>query len=468
MGRCVMAGCDFGFARPTVGGYCVGEGKGTSPQDLGDSAFDNIVDSAAEAAASTVKALGSAWASIESPDLGADSGPVEFLRGSTVWFTSFTAVLCLLIAAGHIAWQRRSEPGKQALQGLLNLVVVSSAGVAAANLLTVAGDRFSVWIIDRSTGCRQISPDGEPVEQCVSEFDKRVSAMLALGDADSSFLVLIMSVLVIAASVAQIALLIVRVALLVILAGTLPLSAAASSTPAGRAWFRKSVGWLLAFVLYKPAAAIVYAAAFSMPGTEGDGEGSEIISMVSGVVLLVLACFTLPALLRLAAPVAQTALSGTGRGSTSRADSGDRPSATGAQTVPQLRGLAAGRPVSGATLSMDRPEATGARGAPGSAAVRRPAHGAGGTPHVPPGGEHTTATIAERARHPHPSAVRNRPGEQPSAEQDGSGKELLPSAPATTRDRLATDGQTTDRQTTDLQTTHPHHDDQQRESRGSD
>ncbi|MBQ0862781.1 hypothetical protein ACH4RA_21315 [Streptomyces smyrnaeus] len=455
-----MAGCDFGFVRPTVGGYCVGEGQGTSPKDLGDSAFDNIVDSAAEAAASTVKALGSAWTQIESPRLSGDSGPVAFLTGSTLWFTSFTAVLCLLVAAGHIAWQRRSEPGRQALQGLLNLVVVSSAGVAAVNLLTVAGDKFSVWIIDRSTGCRQISPDGEPVEQCVTEFDNRVSAMLALGDTDSSFLVLIMSLLVIGGSLVQIALMIVRVALLVILAGTLPLSAAASSTPAGRAWFRKSVGWLLAFVLYKPTAAIVYAAAFSMSGTARDGAGNEIISMVSGVVLLVLACFTLPALLRLAAPVAQTTLAGIGGGSRSRTDSGGEVVATGAQTVPQLRGLAAGRAVFGATAGRDRVEATGAHGTPGRAAGgHRSAYGAD-VSHTPSGGESTVATVGERARQTHPVAARNGPGDRRHP-ADPAAEELIPAAPTGPADGEQTPA-------APVPTTHRHHDDQQGESRGSD
>uniref|UniRef100_UPI004056D4AE hypothetical protein n=1 Tax=Streptomyces olivaceus TaxID=47716 RepID=UPI004056D4AE len=335
-----MAGCDFGWVSPTVGGYCVGDGAGTAHTDLGDNAFDDIAESAAQAASTTVKALGSAWMNLGSPDLSDESGPVAFLRGSTLWFTSFAAVLCLLVAAGHIAWQRRGEPARQALQGLLNLVVVSSAGVATVNLLTVAGDRFSVWIIDRSTGCRQISATGEPVASCVAEFDKRTSAMLALGEADSSFLVLIMAMLVITGSVAQIALMIVRMAMLVILTGTLPLAAAASGTAGGRVWFRKSVGWLLAFVLYKPAAAVVYAAAFSMTGQDQD---NEVVSMVSGVVLIVLACFTLPALMRCAAPVVQATVSGTSRaGKASAGAGGPAAAATGALSVPHLRGLAAG------------------------------------------------------------------------------------------------------------------------------
>ncbi|MEV0778426.1 hypothetical protein [Streptomyces sp. NPDC050428] len=375
-----MAGCDFGWVTPSVGGYCVGDGAGTVPSDLGDSAFDDIAESAAKAASTTVKALGSAWMNLGTPDLTDDAGPVAFLQGSTLWFTSFTAVLCLLVAAGQLAWQRRGDSARQALQGLLNLVMVSSVGVAAVALLTSAGDKFSVWIIDRSTGCRQISATGEPVAQCVGEFEKRTSAMLALGGADSSFLVLIMAVLVITGTVAQIALMIVRMAMLVILTGTLPLAAAASSTPAGRVWFRKSVGWLLAFVLYKPAAAVVYAAAFSLSGQKQD---NEVVSMVSGVVLIVLACFTLPALMRFAAPVVQAAVSGTSRTAKESAGSGGpAAAATGALPVPHLRSLATGRSVAGAAVS---PEATGAR--TGS----RTARGAVGARGVPDGDRATGA-----------------------------------------------------------------------------
>ncbi|MFE9685383.1 hypothetical protein [Streptomyces sp. NPDC006285] len=369
-----MAGCDFGWVAPSVGGYCVGNGTGTAPDDLGGSAFDDIAESAAKAASTTVKALGSAWMDLGSPDLNDEAGPVAFLRGSTLWVTSFTAVLCLLIAAGQLAWQRRGEPARQALQGLLNLVIVSSVGVAMVGLLTSAGDKFSVWIIDRSTGCRQISAAGEPVAQCVAEFEKRTSAMLALGGTDSSFLVMVMAVLVITGTVAQIALMIVRMAMLIILTGTLPLAAAASSTPAGRLWFRRSVGWLLAFVLYKPAAAVVYAAAFSITGQKQD---NEVVSMVSGVVLIVLACFTLPALMRFAAPVVQAAVSGAGRAArASAAGGGDAPAAvgTGALPVPHLRSLATGRSVAGAAVS---PDATGARFRP--TAITRGAGGAHGT-----------------------------------------------------------------------------------------
>ncbi|MCF3960250.1 hypothetical protein [Streptomyces fuscigenes] len=437
-----MAGCDFGFVAPTVGGYCVGDGRGTAPTDLGNSGFDAIAESAAQAASTTVKALGGAWMNLGGADLSAAGGPVAFLRGSTLWLTTFTAVLCLLVAAGHLAWQRRSEPARQALQGLLGLVVASSAGVAVVNLLTVAGDRFGVWIIDRSTGCRQISPAGEPVAECVAEFDKRTSAMLALGGTDSSFLVLFMALLVVVASVAQIALVVTRTAMLVILTGTLPLTAAAGTTPTGRILFRRSLGWLFAFILYKPAAAVVYAAAFAMAGRQRDD--NQVVSMVSGVVLIVLSCFTLPALLRFAAPVMQAAVSGARRAAGSAQGRGEAAPVTGALPVPHLRGLAAGRSVSGAALGPVRTTG-GARHAPVAARSHTAADGAARAPGTDSGRD--TPEGGSRAGRP-----------EPTHEQAGTATE---SARPGAGGSPAGDHHADDHQTGDPAAPRPHTDDQE-------
>ena len=60
-----------------------------------------------------------------------------------------------------------------------------------------------------------------------------------------------------------------RQAALVILAGVLPLAAAGSVAPMTRTWIRKVTAWMLALIFYKPAAAAVYAAAFTMIGSGG-------------------------------------------------------------------------------------------------------------------------------------------------------------------------------------------------------
>ncbi|WP_329468702.1 hypothetical protein [Streptomyces sp. NBC_01431] len=326
----------------------------------GDSAFDSIVGSFSDGAGWIVKELTTGWLGLPSPHLDPDSqtGPVWFLRDSTAWLTSAIAVLCLLIAAGRMVWERKSEPAKTAAAGLLRLVVVSGASVGAINLLSKASDSFSIWIVNRSTGC---SAADQASSHCVDMFGQRVLALTAFGgtSAAGQGLILLLALLIMISSLIQIAFVLVRNAMIIVLAGTLPLSAAASSTEAGKAWFSKSTGWLLAFVLYKPAAAIVYAAAFA---SIGQTKTSDIFTQISGVVLLLLAAFTLPAMMKFVMPMVAATSGGTSAGA-AVAGAGQA-IATGAIAIKSLgaskaaagtTGAAKGGQTSGAQLPPNRP-----------------------------------------------------------------------------------------------------------------
>jgi hypothetical protein len=78
-----------------------------------------------------------------------------------------------------------------------------------------------------------------------------------------------------------------------ILAGVLPLAAAGSLAPLTRPWVRKIISWMLALIWYKPAAAAVYAVAFTMIGS-----GKSPRTVLMGFVMLVLSVLTLPALMK--------------------------------------------------------------------------------------------------------------------------------------------------------------------------
>jgi hypothetical protein len=65
------------------------------------------------------------------------------------------------------------------------------------------------------------------------------------------------------------------------------------------------VAWLAAFTLYKPVAALIYATAFRMVGRD-----QAPTTVVSGVFLMVLAIFALPALLRFLVPATTAMASG--------------------------------------------------------------------------------------------------------------------------------------------------------------
>jgi hypothetical protein len=62
-------------------------------------------------------------------------------------------------------------------------------------------------------------------------------------------LVIVLGLIASLAAFVQIVLMVARSGMLVILAGILPISAAATNTEMGKGWFRKCVGWLVAFLL---------------------------------------------------------------------------------------------------------------------------------------------------------------------------------------------------------------------------
>ena len=90
-----------------------------------------------------------------------------------------------------------------------------------------------------------------------------------LGGGAAPAVVLIFGVIAIIFALVQAVLMLFRQAALIILAGALPLAAAGAIAPMTRTWVRKVTAWMLALICYKPAAAAVYAAAFTMIGSGG-------------------------------------------------------------------------------------------------------------------------------------------------------------------------------------------------------
>ena len=287
-----MAGpCDI----PGVSQLCGVAGDAASGAAGG--VFDAMVGRLAEGFAEAVQMVVTFWTDVDVPGLSTTGGPVAELRANTAWLTAFVAVLSVLVCAGRLALTRSSRPAGEAVKGMVILVVVSGCGVAAVNALVVFGDAYADWVLDRSA-------DGQ--------LGVRLASLASVGDVPGlgSGLILIVALLGMVASLAQLGLMLVRVGVVTILAGLLPLAAAGSGTQTGMDWFRRMLSWLLAFVLYKPAAATVYASAFLLIG-----EGQDATSVLSGLFLLVLSIVALPAMLRLVTPMVGAAVAaGAGAG----------------------------------------------------------------------------------------------------------------------------------------------------------
>lgn len=97
-----------------------------------------------------------------------------------------------------------------------------------------------------------------------------------------------------------------RAGLLPVLVGIAPMWAAMSWTEQGKQAFAKSVGWLIAFLAYKPVAALMLAAGSAIMAS-GGGD-SEIITLVLTLVVII----ALPALVKTIVPAVQMSVGGGG------------------------------------------------------------------------------------------------------------------------------------------------------------
>ncbi|PFG39439.1 hypothetical protein ATJ97_1945 [Georgenia soli] len=225
------------------------------------------------------------------------SAPVATTQNALWWFTAAMAVLSVIVAGAKMAWEQRAAAGRDLVRSLLTLVVVAGAGLTVIGLAVVAADGFAAWLLERVTG-------GE-------DFGTRVRDLVVLSDSLGVLLVIVLGLLAVVVAFVQIMLLVLRGAMLVILAGIFPLSAAFTNTAVGRAWFSRVVAWIVAFVLYKPAVAIVYATAFQLTDTGlVTDDGTGLVPLLAGIILMVLALLALPALMSVAAPLVGTVAPG--------------------------------------------------------------------------------------------------------------------------------------------------------------
>jgi hypothetical protein len=217
------------------------------------------------------------WLRIPSPDLSGEPA-VTAMQHWLLPVTAAVAVAGVIAAGARMALTRRANPLLDVSGGLLTLAAASTLGLAAASLLLKAGDAWSAWVLQASTG---------------GQFTHRLTLLLTLGGGAAPAVVLVFGVIAIVLSMVQAVLMLFRQAALIVLAGVLPLAAAGSIAPLTRAWVRKISSWMLALICYKPAAAAVYATAFTMIGSGGGPR-----TMVMGFVMLLLSVFTLPALMK--------------------------------------------------------------------------------------------------------------------------------------------------------------------------
>lgn len=346
-----------------------------------DSTFGKVVDSLMNGLGEALILALTFWMKLPN-DRVSDAGTLFTKINDYTYQAQIILLMASVILTGlKLAQARRGAAVSEATDSfwMFARVVFSSWMLGAVIVAaTQASDKFSEWIIDDSTNGNAKN---------MAELMVKTTKLQAF----SPGLVLIIAIVGLLGALAQIVLAIVRQGMLVVAAGVLPLAAAGSGTSIGRSSYSKLIRWIIAFMLYKPVAAIVYMIAFTTAGATDDRTGTvnlpdadEAQRMLVAIVLLGSVAFVLPALMRLAT-AGEVAIVGSG-GSGLAATTGTLVGiaalgAVGSRAVAPR--AATGAPGYAGTGRGGRPGRPGGPGGPGGGAPRptpvpRPGGGGGG------------------------------------------------------------------------------------------
>jgi hypothetical protein len=251
---------------------------GGAAAQVASGAFSGVAGAIQSGVAYIISGSASWWVRIPSPDLAGEPA-VARIQQWMLPIAAAVAVAGMTVAGIRMALTRKASPLLDVGSGLVTIAATSAVGVLLPTLLLQAGDAWSGWVLNASTG---------------GQFAARLTSILTLSNpqaAPAMTVVLGMAALILSALQAM--LMLFRQGALVILAGVLPLAAAGTLNPATRPWFRKVTSWMLALIFYKPAAAAVYATTFTLIGS-----GRDLRSVLTGVVMLFMSMLALPVLMR--------------------------------------------------------------------------------------------------------------------------------------------------------------------------
>lgn len=281
----------------------------------------------------------------------------QWLAGQTEYLTALLAVVSVMIGGMMVMWQRKAEPLKDILAMLIRLILISAGGVTLVATLSQASDEWSAWMLDEATA---------------GSFNDNLIALFALNpfSRHSGILMAILfGLLAIIAGAIQVVLFMIRQPFLILMVGLWPLSAAATNTDWGRQWFSKLTGWIAAFLLYKPAVAIIFALGLKMMKPDTSDTADGMLNFIQGLLLIGMSMVALPALVKFIVP--STASLGSGGG-------GGAAAAVGGMAAMKVASGSGGGGARGASGGSQGASPSGAAGATGSAGSSGGASSAGG------------------------------------------------------------------------------------------
>lgn len=344
-----------------------------------DSATDGWATDMKETLEWMVETVFTGWIHSSVAVISTDVGLVSFLQAHLMVIAGmFLAISTVLFGIRLIFKPSREVIGSGARFYLRVLVVISGA-VTIAQILIRTTDEYSTWIIDQAT-------------QGTGLADTLLNTM-GLGGPASFFTMLFFGGIALFFTVIQGFLLALRNLALPLLVGASPVAVALSQSEVGQNWWSKYLSWFIAYLLYKPTAATIYASGFWLMANGNvlgsDSLGEAIIrgmNFINGAMVMLLAVASFRALMTVVTPITGK-LTGGGAGAAVITASAVAATVSGAIN----KGASSGNPTTGGpTTVTPTNQAAGAPGAQGPTGSPAP----GATPPPTPTGAGSVHPVA--------------------------------------------------------------------------
>lgn len=316
-----------------------------------------------------LKTIGGWWLDVDPVGASADSGVIHTISDTTRPLAVMLGTIGLIIGFVRVGRSQGSkEDTSMLIEGLMRVAIAGGVAIPGTQLLMGFSSAFAPWVYkvivsfahDEAASLMSLLPQ---------DLDNAVVGLAGLS-------ILFIGPLMLFASIIQAMMAMGTDIAAGILSALLPITAATSVTAQGNKAFWKHVGWIISCVAFKPAAAIIYGfgVAMAIGGDLSTTEGTSnpALSMIAGLIVIVLACFSLPSMVALVAPMAGVLGSSGGRFLASAGGA-----AVGAAVVAAVGVASAGAGAAPAAAASTATAGTGAASSAGGSAGAEAAGGAG-------------------------------------------------------------------------------------------
>jgi type IV secretion system protein TrbL len=258
-----------------------------------------------DAASGLIEFVGGWW--LKAPAISADSQAVFNIQESLWWYTGAMGILGILIALGRMVLSQDFKTLTSAAKPIVNIILVTGTYTAGITGLSKAGDELAKWIMDRAANTDSKSEGLDALGAAIA-----ITSSNPHGVVQMVGLLLIIGLIALVGSIVLFGFMIFRDVTLLVMLAFMPSIAASTGSETGDQAFRKANGWLLSLLLFKPVAATIFALGVTlMKDSSGlNGDDGAVMKALFGVVVIVLASLSLPALVKFVVPAAAAGSSG--------------------------------------------------------------------------------------------------------------------------------------------------------------